>query len=142
MLISSFQNDYRFLSNFYKTPIYYEDITYPSSEHAYQALKTLDINERKFISSLPSPGEAKRYGKKIKIRENWDKIKFNIMSEIVKQKFLQNSELKRLLIETGDNQLIEGNNWGDTYWGVCNGKGQNCLGKILMNLRDEFNFKK
>src|SRR4051794_10492805 len=63
--IDSFQGEYRFLSNFWPAEVVYEGVTYPSVEHAYQAAKTLSIEERKRIASLPTPGEAKKEGQKL-----------------------------------------------------------------------------
>jgi ribA/ribD-fused uncharacterized protein len=135
-MINEFRGPTRWLSNFQSVEIEYEGITYPTTEHAYQAAKTLDPEERYIISKLPTPGAAKKQGRLLDIRPDWDSIKFDVMLEITRKKF-SNLELKAKLINTGDQELVEGNNWGDTYWGVCNGIGQNNLGKILMTVRDE-----
>lgn len=126
---------HRFLSNFYMAPVAYEGILYPSSEHAYQAAKSLDQEVRKRIASLKTAGQSKKAGRQIHIRPNWDAIKYDIMSEIVLEKFIQNPDLKQKLLDTGDDELIEGNTWGDTFFGICNGVGENNLGKILMKVR-------
>ncbi len=112
---------------------------YPSVEHAYQAAKTLDNSSRQIIQDLSSPGAAKKLGRTFKLRDDWDKIKLDIMYELVKEKFsiALNAPLKQALLATGDAELIEGNWWRDTYWGVCDGIGSNHLGKILMRVRDE-----
>ena len=136
-IINEFDGDYTFLSNFYYCTLNYEGITYESAEAAYQASKTLDMDIRKSFTFL-TPGKTKREGKKIKLRENWENIKLKIMEEIVRTKFNQNLDIKQRLIETNDAILIEGNNWHDYYWGVCAGKGENHLGKILMKIRNEF----
>ena len=128
---------YFFLSNFSRIPVLLENISYPTSEHAYQAYKTQNLSERKKIAKLDSPAKAKKYGKKLKLRENWDSIKLEIMEHIVRQKFLQNPIHLEKLRETDDAELIEGNTWKDAYWGVYKGKGQNNLGKILMKIREE-----
>ena len=128
---------YRFLSNFWLADVYYEGCIYPSTEHAYQAAKTLDIDARKMIQEAPSPGKAKRLGQMVVYRPNWENIKYSVMEYLLRQKF-NHSELKQLLLETGLEELIEGNTWGDVYWGVCDGKGENNLGKILMDLRREY----
>lgn len=137
MTIRAFQGEYRFLSNFYPAEIQYVDITYPTSEHAYQAMKTIDPNERLHISILPTPGQAKRAGQRLTLRTNWEELKLSIMLEVVDQKFQQNPELQDLLISTGTAGIEEGNDWGDTFWGVDlkTGIGQNWLGKILMMVR-------
>lgn len=136
-MIDSFSGKYRFLSNFFPAKVVYEGVEYPSSEHAYQAAKTLDIPTRLHIAAMETPGETKRAGKKLAIRSDWDQVKISVMEEIVRDKFTRNLTLRQKLIDTGDQILIEGNTWFDTFWGVCNGKGQNHLGKILMKVRKE-----
>ncbi len=133
-VIDSFQDEYRFLSNFFLSEVNYKGVIWPSSEHLYQALKTLDLIKREEIRQA-TPGKAKRLGKKVEMRSDWDEVKDQIMSDVVWLKFSQNPELAQKLIETGDAELIEGNWWGDTYWGVCKGKGQNKLGEILQGIR-------
>ena len=132
--INGFFGDYRFLSNFHVAPVYFEGILYPSSEHAYQAAKTLDINIRKEFLNLTC-SESKRFGQTIGLRDNWDVIKYEVMYSVVFDKFSRNSDLKKLLIETGNKYLEETNHWGDIFYGVCNGVGLNILGKILMDVR-------
>lgn len=131
MKIDSFQGEYRWLSNFWPVPIKFDGETYPSVEHAYQAAKTLDKNERIKIKLATTPGSAKRLGKRIKIRPDWnDNIKLTLMEEFLIQKFSV-PFLQKLLLNTGNAELIEGNNWKDTFWGVYQGRGENHLGKIL-----------
>ena len=135
-MIGPFRDQYRFLSNFQRCPIVHDGIFYPSAEHAYVAAKTLDLDERIEISLLPGPGKAKAYGKIMKVRPDWNEVKFDLMKEIIRKKF-HNSELKEMLLATGNEELVEVNTWGDTVWGVCNGTGLNWLGKILMEVRSE-----
>lgn len=132
--ISEFFGDYRFLSNFYMHEIEYEGIVYLSNEHAYQAAKTLDIEERKKIAALLTAGDAKKAGKKLKIRPDWEEVKLQVMRDCVRIKF-EDDGLRRKLLLTNDAELIEGNNWNDTFWGVCDGVGTNHLGIILMETR-------
>jgi ribA/ribD-fused uncharacterized protein len=134
--IESFTGQYRFLSNFYllPSPIRYEGIFYPTVEHAYQAAKTLDKWERLRISKLPTPGVAKREGRKVKLQPDWDEMKLTVMGTLLWMKF-SIPEFRKKLIDTGDAELIHGNYWGDMYWGVCHDKGENYLGQILMNIR-------
>ena len=138
-MINEFQGKYRFLSNFYMAEVVYEGITYPSSEHAFQAAKSLSETERKFISKLKTPGKAKRAGKKVNLRPNWELIKDQVMKDIVRDKFTRHKRLRTALLETGTTKLIEGNTWGDLYWGanLSTGVGRNQLGRILMQIRDE-----
>ena len=137
-MISSFRDEYFFLSNFYPVEIKLDGIVYPNAEAAFQAQKTLDVEERRKFSMLKNPVQAKRLGRKVKLRDDWEEVKLDIMTEIVSQKFLQHPHLIEMLLQTGDEELIEGNKWGDRFWGVCKGKGENHLGKILMKIRDVY----
>jgi len=118
-------------------PLVFRGLEYQSSEHAYQAQKPTDPKEKQLIINAESPGEAKRLGNKkncVSIREDWDEVKIEIMTEIIHSKFLV-SFLRMRLASTGDAILIEGNTWGDKFWGTVNGEGLNNLGIILMNER-------
>lgn len=137
-MISSFRDEYFFLSNFYPVEIKLDGIVYPNAEAAFQAQKTLDVEERRKFSMLKNPVQAKRLGRKVKLRDDWEEVKLDIMTEVVSQKFLQHPHLIEMLLQTGDEELIEGNRWGDRFWGVCKGKGKNNLGKILMKIRDAY----
>lgn len=128
----------QFLSNFYPVDIFYEDIVYPSVEHAYVAGKTTSKALREEIARFELPGQVKKYGRKIQLRDNWEIIKLPLMEQLVRTKF-NREVLSEKLLATGDKELVEGNWWGDTFWGVCGGKGQNHLGKILMKVRRELN---
>lgn len=137
-MIASFSGEYRYLSNFWIASVEYEGIVYPSSEHAYQAAKTLNKDLRGAFAEITSPGEVKRLGQTITMRPDWDDVKINVMRDIVTAKFEQNPELMKMLMATKGHDLIEGNTWGDTFWGECPiGKGRNELGKILMSIRDD-----
>lgn len=140
MIIDNFNKEFEFLSNFYPSEIKIEGITFPTVEHAFQALKSLDITERVLIAAEPTPGRAKRAGRRVKLRPDWEEVKVNYMYECVKRKF-EIPELKRKLLATGDAYLIEGNTWNDTFWGVCNGEGANMLGLTLMKVRSELKAK-
>jgi len=134
-IITSFTGKYRFLSNFYPVDINYESITYPSVENAYQAAKTTDILQRIPFQTM-SAAQAKRAGKILDIRPDWDEVKKSIMFTLVYNKFKFHPKLGKMLLDTGNSMLVEGNTWGDTYWGICNGKGFNHLGDILMKIRN------
>ncbi len=137
-MITSFSGEYRFLSNFWMVPVTYEGITYPSSEHAYQAAKSLNPAIREVFFMLDSPAEAKRMGQQIIMRPDWEDVRINVMRDIVTAKFEQNEDLMDLLMATKGRDLIEGNTWGDRFWGQCPlGTGRNELGKILMGIRDD-----
>lgn len=138
--ISGFQGNYRFLSNFWPCKVVFEGMEYPSAENAYQAAKTLDEAQRKQIAQLTA-GKAKRAGKKLFPREDWDNIKLVTMELILLDKFSR-QPLKQQLIHTGEAHLEETNTWGDTFWGVCDGKGANHLGMILMKVRANLQGKK
>lgn len=135
-MIDGFFGKYRFLSNFWNAPVVYEGITFQNNESAFQAMKTLDLEERKHFANL-TPNEGKRRGRRVKLREDWEEVKFNIMLDICRAKFTQNEDLKQKLIATGDEYLQETNTWNDRCWGVCKGIGDNNLGLILMKVREE-----
>lgn len=134
-MIESFQGKYRFLSNFWPVTVVLDSVSYPSVENAYQAAKTLDLDCRKpFVGC--TPWLAKRWGRKLDIRVDWDAVKVNVMRDLLSQKF-SGGWLMEALKGTGSNTLIEGNTWGDTFWGVCKGAGENNLGNLLMKIRSE-----
>ncbi len=135
-MIDRFDGEYAFLSNFDPSPIVLDRITYPTVEHAFQAAKTDDRLERERMASLPTPGAAKRAGRKVALRPDWERVKVGIMEELVRRKFAD-PDLAGKLLATGDEELIEGNTWNDRFWGVCRGTGRNQLGKILMRVRAE-----
>ena len=135
--ITSFSGDYAFLSNFYPAPTPYEGIVYPTSEHAFQAAKTLDMAERRRLAGLSTPAQVKHAGRRVVLRSDWEQVKIAIMTAIVRAKFQHNTELAKKLSATGNAELVEGNRHRDRFWGVCGGKGQNWLGRILMEARAE-----
>lgn len=137
--IKVFRGDYFFLSNFYKCEVTYKGVTFLNTEAAFQGQK--DLSRTLEFKDL-TPGSARKLGKTVNLRSDWEKVKLRIMEEILRCKFDQNNDLKEKLINTGDRLLIETNNWNDTYWGVCKDKGQNNLGKLLMKLRQEYQDEK
>lgn len=140
-MIDSFTGRYEFLSNFFELPVVYDGIKYRNSEAAFQAQKTEDRSIRKEFADLP-PNLAKRKGRHVTLRPDWDIIKDSVMYMVCRCKFEQNPVYLEKLLETGDAELVEGNTWGDTYWGVCNGVGENQLGKTLMRIRSEYRFSR
>lgn len=135
LIIDSFTGDYSFLSNFYPCKINYNGFSYLNTEAAFQSQKALDRDIQKQFTKL-NPSQAKKLGRKIPLRKDWEEIKDTVMYEVCKVKF-NLPELKEKLIATQDAQLVEGNTWNDRYWGMCNGYGKNQLGKILMKIREE-----
>ena len=138
--ISSFRGKYEFLSNFYPCFVHYEGVEYPTVEHAFQAAKVLDTDSRVTMSVCPSAKEAKACGRRLPLRKDWEQVKISVMKAIVKDKFTRNIsvvDIQKLLLDTGDAYLEEGNSHGDRFWGTVKGEGQNWLGKILMEVRDE-----
>lgn len=133
-VINEFRGDYFFLSNFYPVKVVYRGLIFESSEAAFQAAKCPE-RMREFCGLNPS--EAKKLGRKVRLRDDWEEVKYDVMYEICKEKFWQNPDLARRLICTDNDQLVEGNTWGDKIWGVCDGVGSNRLGKILMRIRTE-----
>lgn len=136
--IDSFDGEFRFLSNFYY-PCWMQisGIKYPTVEHAYQACKTMDKEHRQYIADLTRPGDAKKEGRQVVLRDDWESIKLALMYDLVQIKFNKYPGLGDKLLATGNRPLVEGNWWRDFYWGVCNGKGENNLGQILMRVRKE-----
>lgn len=134
--IKGFFGDYRWLSNFHICPVQHEGIMYENSEQAYQAAKCWRLEDRYKFKEF-TPAQAKRFGQTVKMREDWDTVKYDVMYEICKNKFTRNVDLKEKLLTTGNKYLEETNWWNDRVWGVCNGVGENWLGKILMNIRKE-----
>lgn len=136
--IKGFFGEYKWLSNFHICDVFFDDELYNSSEAAYMAGKTTDINIRKQLikSTGITPVDAKKLGRSISLREGWDDIKFDHMYCVVFDKFNRNKYLRDKLLETGDRYLEETNHWNDCYWGICNGVGENKLGVILMKVRE------
>ena len=126
----------RYLSNFYDVTVTFDNITYDNSEAAFHAQKVLDEELRKQFAKL-SPRAAKRKGRRVQLRDDWEDVKDDIMYQIVKAKFEQHPELRDKLRATDNLKIVEFNTWGDREWGVCDGDGLNKLGKILMRVRDE-----
>ena len=145
-MIVEFDGEYAFLSNFYDSPIFYEGITYPTNEHFFQAMKTLDPVERQKIADAKTPGLAKRLGRSVKLRPDWEKIKVDVMRTGLMLKFTD-AALAEKLIATGDEELVEGNWWCDNTWGNCHCPkcsrkgGRNLLGMLLMEVRKELQYQ-
>ena len=140
-MISEFDKEWAFLSNFYWSEIEFEGITYPTNEHFFQAMKTLDIDERRAIANCRTPGQAKRMGRRVALRPDWEDIKESVMLEGLCLKFAD-EQLADWLLETGDEELVEGTTWHDNEWGNCSCpkcahiEGKNKLGRLLMQVRD------
>ena len=139
--IDSFSGDYRFLSNFYPSLVIFNGLQFQTVEHAYQAAKSLKYSDQIKIKKAKNPSKAKRLGRSVTIRSDWEEVKEEIMLQLFCQKFGQ-SPLTHKLLATKNLSIIEGNNWGDTYWGICRGVGKNRLGILLMRVRDEMLNKK
>lgn len=136
VVIDQFRGDFGFLSNFFESSIWIDGIQYKSVEHAYQAAKAGDEVSKRMIREAKTPGIAKKLGYAVQLPYDWDKKKIDLMRTLIREKFA-NPLLRAMLLATGDAELIEGNTWNDTFWGVCRGVGQNWLGKILMEIREE-----
>lgn len=139
-MIDSFRGDFGFLSNFYEASIWVDGHRYPSVEHAYQAFKFGPLihenDAHDTVRKASTPAVAKKLGKAARLPDDWDVAKVALMRRLVSEKF-RNPLLRTMLLATEDAILIEGNTWNDTTWGVCRGKGQNLLGKILMETRED-----
>lgn len=148
-IIARFRGKYKFLSNFYESPIEIDGIEYPTVEHAYQERKTLDSDRRRKIRNADTPMESAKLGRadETEIRDGWFKydLKGYFMRDLVWIKFKQNPKLAKKLVETGDAYLIEGNYWHDNYFGACycedchhsGEQPKNWLGRILMDVREK-----
>lgn len=134
--IYGFNGEYRFLSNFWPAEVEFDGWYYPTVEHAYQAAKCLELESRVSIQAAVTPGVAKRMGRFIKMRSDWDHIKVPVMRNLLEQKF-SIPELRNLLLLTKDKYIEETNTWNDTFWGVCNGTGKNIMGNLLMKIRSD-----
>lgn len=145
--IDCFDREYAFLSNFYEAPFEKDGIVYPTNEHFFQAMKTLDPKERQAIATADTPGQAKRMGRSVELRPDWEQSKYQIMKKGLTLKFLTHKDLADKLIATGDAWLIEGNTWHDNTWGDCHCPqcllvdGKNWLGTLLMDLRRELKIR-
>lgn len=138
MKIDKFRGEFGFLSNMSECEVQVGGITFNSVEQAYQFHKTSSPTERDKILKAKTPKDSKLISKRFKkVRSDWHEVKDKIMYELVKIKFTDNDDYREALCLTKGVELIEGNWWGDHYWGVCNGVGKNKLGKILMRVRDE-----
>lgn len=141
-VINSFSGLYRDFSNFTPVEIRFENMTFPSVEHAYVASKTTNLGIRRKIVLIPTAGQAKRFGRTIELRSDWDKVKISYMEDFLRQKFSKDY-FKSFLLGTGDSIIIEGNGWHDNFWGDCscenckNIPGENMLGKLLMKIRED-----
>lgn len=141
MSITKFQGPTRWLSNFATSVVLYDGAFYPTAEHAFQATKAASLEQKTWVREASSAAEAKKRGGEVTLRPDWEEIKLGVMHSIVWSKFSMNSDLKNKLFATGDQHLEEGNTWGDTFWGTCNGVGENHLGKITMRVRNELKTK-
>lgn len=141
-MINEFRGENSFLSNFHilQNPIHFGNLIFITSEHLFQALKTLIYEERAWIASQPTPKEAKwaggqkgYKGRVIQLRPDWDQdeVRWNAMFFSVFLKFTSNYDLAAKLLATHPKTLIEGNRWHDNYWGDCHCDG--CANKVSMN---------
>lgn len=129
-----FRNGYWYLSNMYPCEIRVNGLVFTCAEACFQSFKTTDLEERKKFQGI-NGFEAKKLGKKIKLRSDWNDIRIEVMTRVVKAKFNQHPDLADKLKATDNLMIIEDNTWNDTFWGVCNDKGKNLLGKIIMRVR-------
>ncbi len=133
-----FRGQHHFLSNFFPVELIFNGIHFTTLEHAYQAAKSYDIDGMYNIQQCTTAGKAKRMGQKLELRHDWEEVKIMVMTGLVYKKF-RHPELAFMLMDTRDRELIEGNKWGDIFWGRVykDGKwvGKNNLGKILMEVR-------
>lgn len=148
--IVSFTGSHYFLSNFFEAPVRIGNFTFKTNEAAFQAAKYQAMvgeeqDKSDYVASIlmaSTPGETKKLGRRVDINTDaWDSMKVRHMKDIVRAKFDQNHDLRAKLMHTGSGILVEGNDWGDVFWGRCNGRGMNILGVILMELRGYYYWK-
>ena len=139
-MIDKFSGEYSFLSNFYIFPIMFNGLIFQTAEHLYQWMKTDNLVWKDEIRWAETPGKAKKLGRQAPMRKGWNEVRKEVMKIVLNTKFGY-SEMKKKLLKTGDEILVEGNTWGDTFWGVCNGVGKNTLGELLMEVRKEIKDK-
>jgi ribA/ribD-fused uncharacterized protein len=135
--IDQFTGEYYFLSNFWVEDLEHRGVIYASSEHAFQARKAVLWPQHEWVRQASTPGIAKRRGAKVEMRRDWDTARDGKMLEILRCKFAPGTVLAGRLEATGTRTLVEGNTWGDQYWGVCRGVGKNKLGMLLQQVRAE-----
>jgi len=135
-VIDRFEGSHFYLSNFFTSPLTRDGETYDTVEHAFQAAKTFDAAERARVRDAATPAIAKRLGRQVTLRADWEKVKLGVMEDLLRAKF-SDPELREALRATGGEELVEGNTWNDRFWGVCRGRGQNHLGRLLMKIRAE-----
>lgn len=128
---------YGCLSNFYIAPIDIEGRIYKTTEHYYQAMKASTLEEHDYIAAAETPKESRDRGRNCQLRDGWEQMKEHVMKIALATKFTQHANLRQILLESDDEELIEWAPW-DGYWGSgANGNGKNRLGVLLMELRTE-----
>lgn len=140
-MIAVFDGKHAFLSNFFPSPFEVDGVTFPTVEHWFQAVKTFNPKEFRSIAAAETPGKAKRMGRRATLRPDWEEVKVDVMRRGLRKKFAI-PELRAKLLATGNEELVEGNTWHDQTWGRCScakcgGQGENLLGQLLMELREE-----
>jgi len=133
--IDTFDGEYVWLSNFYPCVVRFEEHVFPSVENAYQAAKFPSEERDQFVTMRP--GVAKKLGRTATLPGDWNLRRIDVMITLLRYKFEAGTGLAAKLMATGDAELIEGNYWNDTFWGVYRGKGENMLGQLLMAIRAE-----
>lgn len=136
MTVMNFRGEYFFLSNMCHSPFVLNGRKVLSVEHGFHACKTLVKKEQEWVLAAPNARQAKRRGRKVTLREGWNKRRVDVMRKLLAEKFAVNSVFAGKLLDTGNWGLVEGNSWNDTFWGVCNGRGKNVLGELLMARRE------
>lgn len=137
-MISKFRDEYFFLSNFYSCTVPLGGRVYRNAEAAFQAGKCINDQDKDVFCSVDA-SYAKTFGRRVTLRPDWEEVKLAVMREVLIAKFMTNPTLAAWLLETGDEELVEGNTWGDTFWGANaqTGQGANHLGHLLMEVRHE-----
>lgn len=137
MSIEEFRGEHAYLSNFYVHPLRVGKIRYHSVEQYFQSRKCARQDDWEAVMATSFPAQAKRVGRHVDLREDWEEVKLYVMRKALTCKFREDNPLGSRLIDTGHHVLVEGNTWGDEYWGVSDGVGKNWLGFLLMARRAE-----
>lgn len=136
-----FKGEFEYLSNFHPSKITRWGIEFPTVEHIFVAAKTTDMKLRREIAQISTPAKAKKFGRKLKLRPDWEEVKYQEMREAIRGKFADPRLMHQLQMIEGE--IVEHNTWHDNTWGACtcqrcaNRPKQNWLGRLIMEVRDE-----
>lgn len=133
-------DEYKVFSNFHVGPYEIDGKDWPTTEHYFAAMKTMDESDRESIRKASTPGDAKSMGRVVALRPDWEQVKYDVMLTALRSKFSNYPDLRKILLDTSDALIYEDSPY-DKVWGTGErggvGSGQNLLGKALMQVRAE-----